>query len=250
MADREDIIEANLIKALNKVENKITALIATLDTSRGQLITTNVNLRRALAMRTEILKAMAPYNRAARNATDYSFAVKEVRDRLKAAGIKSSITNVDKDLIDAFSADVYTELRSSGTRYAADISNKVYTNVIAGAPLNDTINDVKQLLTGGLDRAGRPLETHAKTIATTKYREIDSTLIKKKATEAGITKFKYVGSLIKDSRDFCAKRAGKTYTLEEIESWNDLEWQGKKSGDVFITRGGWNCRHNWGPVAE
>jgi len=250
LPDREDIIEARLTKALAKADATITGLVAGLGTKKGALISSNVNLKRALSMRAEIVKAMAPYNRAVKDATNYSFAAAEVKSRLKAAGVKTSYTAIDKVLIDAYAADTYTELRSLGTRYAASVGNTVYSNTIAGAALSDTIGDVRQLLVGGQDRAGRPLESHAKTIATTKYREVDSTLMKKKATEAGITKFVYVGSLIKDSRPFCVERAGETFTLDEIEGWANQEWAGKKEGDPFVTRGGWNCRHQLSPVAD
>ena len=80
--------------------------------------------------------------------------------------------------------------------------------------------------------------------------EVDSVILAKKAEEFGITKFKYAGSLIKDSRKWCVDHVGKIYTLEEIENWESQKWQGKKSGDSFVVRGGWNCRHRWLPVVD
>ncbi len=40
---------------------------------------------------------------------------------------------------------------------------------------------------------------------------------------------------------------GKVFTLEQIQQLNQLNWQGK-SGDLFTSRGGFNCRHHWQPV--
>jgi hypothetical protein len=30
--------------------------------------------------------------------------------------------------------------------------------------------------------------------------------------------------------------------------WNSQTWQGKKPGDPFVVRGGYNCRHMFVPV--
>ena len=67
--------------------------------------------------------------------------------------------------------------------------------------------------------------------------------------EVGATEWKYYGSIIQDSRDWCIKHAGKKFTEDEIrELWSGNEWQGKAPGDPFIVRGGYNCRHHWRPV--
>lgn len=55
----------------------------------------------------------------------------------------------------------------------------------------------------------------------------------------------YAAGEIKTTRTFCDERNGNVYTREEIESWNNLEWEGKdNSADVIINLGGFNCRHN------
>ena len=38
---------------------------------------------------------------------------------------------------------------------------------------------------------------------------------------------------------------GKTYTKEEIEEIWSGSWAGKISGDPFVVRGGYNCRHRF-----
>lgn len=248
---REDVIEKKLDRALTTVEARIVTLIGELDTKQGRLLSTRINLNRALKMRKDIMASMQPYRRTAKEVTDFSFAAKETQARLKAAKIPSALTSIDKAVVKAFSDDTFLELRSLGNSYAAAINTKVYSAVIAGTPVNDVVADVRQLLVGGQDRSGRPLSSHSKTITVTRFREVDSTLMKQKAVnDAGITKFKYVGSLIKDSREFCKHRVGKVFTLKQIEAWEDIEFKGKKSGDPFVTRGGWNCRHHLSPVVE
>ena len=69
-----------------------------------------------------------------------------------------------------------------------------------------------------------------------------------RAMEAEIEQFKYDGSNINDTREFCRTHKGKTYSMDEINEIWQGDWKGKKAGSPFIVRGGWNCRHYWTPV--
>ncbi len=54
----------------------------------------------------------------------------------------------------------------------------------------------------------------------------------------------YQGGEIKSTRSFCDTRNGNVYNRETIESWQNLNWQGKKKGhNIIIDAGGYNCRH-------
>ena len=67
----------------------------------------------------------------------------------------------------------------------------------------------------------------------------------------GATKWKYFGSLIRDSRQVCEKTVNKEFTENEIrEIWSNEDWAGKAPGDPFVVRGGYNCRHHWRPVFD
>ncbi len=67
--------------------------------------------------------------------------------------------------------------------------------------------------------------------------------------------FIYVGDIIKDSRDFCIKKAGKIFaTIEADQDWpKDPDLIGKTSGVPYtprIDRGRWNCRHRIRYISE
>jgi hypothetical protein len=75
--------------------------------------------------------------------------------------------------------------------------------------------------------------------------QFDATVNTKIALDAGATEFKYYGPDDETTREFCERHVGKTYTKEEIaEIWSG-EWAGKISGDPFVVRGGYNCRHRF-----
>jgi len=61
------------------------------------------------------------------------------------------------------------------------------------------------------------------------------------ASRVGATKFKYTGPPAE--REFCQKRLGGVFTIEEIEKMDN--GQGL---DVRFYGGGWNCSHRWTPV--
>lgn len=64
-------------------------------------------------------------------------------------------------------------------------------------------------------------------------------------------RYRYVGGVIEESRDFCRNLDGVVLSESEIRDiWNSETWQGKEPGDPFVVRGGYNCRHMWVAVEE
>lgn len=66
--------------------------------------------------------------------------------------------------------------------------------------------------------------------------------------------YKYIGSVIDESRQFCKERAGKIFSKHEIESWSNLEWEGKientNAENIFFRCGGTGCLHSLIPISE
>ena len=99
------------------------------------------------------------------------------------------------------------------------------------------------------DRAGNNLRRYASQIAHDSVMQFHGQFTVAKAKEAGLTHFTYTGTLVRDSRDFCKTMLNKTLTEEQIrETWINRSWQGKSTGDPFIVRGGYRCRHTWIPT--
>ena len=251
---RIDDNEKLLLETITRLDLRISVSISKLGVKNGRLLSDSISLSAAINLRKDIAKQFGPYYTAAATATDYTPVQKEVGKILKDAGISSKFTKADTSLVKAFSDDSLNQLTALGNQYSADISKKVYTAVAAGDSLEDLTLEVRQILIGGTDKGGRPMVNHAQTIATTGYQEVDSILLDEKTKDIENVRFKYAGSLINDSRKWCQKEIakaveGKLYTKEEIEKeWGSAQWQGKKAGSSFATRGGWNCRHRWLPV--
>ena len=99
------------------------------------------------------------------------------------------------------------------------------------------------------DRAGNNLRRYASQIAHDSVMQFHGQFTVAKAKDAGLTHFTYTGTLVRDSRPFCRDMLNKTLTEKEIrDTWNIQGWQGKSTGDPFIVRGGYRCRHTWIPT--
>lgn len=91
------------------------------------------------------------------------------------------------------------------------------------------------------------LQRHFDTYAYDAYNQLDATANKQFAQGLNLHHFIYTGSLIATSRNFCAKRAGKAFTVEETKQWkNDPDLIDKKTKNSYrplIELGRNRCRH-------
>ena len=99
------------------------------------------------------------------------------------------------------------------------------------------------------DRAGNNLRKYAGQIAHDSVMQFHGQFTVSKAKEAGLNHFTYTGTLVRDSREFCVNMLNKTLTEKQIrDMWRNRSWGGKSTGDPFIVRGGYRCRHTWIPT--
>ena len=242
-----DIIEAELDKTLALINTNILRLIGKLDTGQGGRLD-KLELTRLRATRRAIAKQFDLFIDTASDVTKFGMVKKAIKARLE--GVSVSFTQSDNALLKIMSDSAFREMSGLADQYVEKINGAIFRGTTAGTPINIIEQEVKQLLVGGTDAAGRPMSSHAKTLTGTAYMEADRTMTLEMADRFDSQKFRYSGSLIKDSRDFCIHRAGKIFTREEIESWTGLTWSGKKDGNIFITLGGYGCRHTLIPVIE
>ncbi len=99
------------------------------------------------------------------------------------------------------------------------------------------------------DRAGNNLRRYSGQIAHDSVMQFHGQFTVAKAKNSGLNHFRYTGTLVRDSRPFCQNMLNKTLTEKKIRDiWNNQGWAGKSTGDPFIVRGGYRCRHTWIPT--
>jgi hypothetical protein len=98
------------------------------------------------------------------------------------------------------------------------------------------------------DILGNNMRKYSSQIAHDSIMQFDGQFTKYKGDEAGISSYKYTGTNITTTRDFCRRNLNRVFTEEEARSvWSSQSWSGKSGSDPFVNRGGYRCRHSFIP---
>jgi uncharacterized protein with gpF-like domain len=242
--------EAQIKKTLEDLESRIIADISRA-VNEQDIITTQIAVQLRPNLRRFIEETYSVT--ADTNVRDYDRIVQSFMEEFGELDIPDNfktLTQVDLDTITQLKFQSFSGYEEIANRYLTEISNNVYQNAIAGKPFNEMVKDISGLVTGDVDRRGRSMSGYASQIAHDSVMQFDGQFTVYKAKEAGVNKFKYTGTLVRDSRKHCRDHVGKTYTEEELRRIWQGSWAGKAEGDPFIVRGGYRCRHTWLPVVE
>ena len=241
--------EAQIRSTLNNLEADIISQIGKVTDDSG-VLTTKISIE----LRNDIRRYMEQYRiQADTLVRDYDQIVNSFMEEFGELNIPDkfkSLTEADLITINQLKFQSFSGFEDIANRYLTEINANVYQNAIAGKPFNEMVKDIRGLITGDVDRRGRSMSGYASQIAHDSVMQFDGQFTIYKAKEAGLDKFKYTGTLVRDSRDHCRLHLGKTYTEERIrEIWSG-DWAGKAEGDAFIVRGGYRCRHTWLPIVD
>lgn len=139
--------------------------------------------------------------------------------------------------------DSYLYRLLDGSQVKDNVTNFVLQNVSAKSSFSDLREGLGTLIKGDETVNGemqRYLRTYAYDTFAQTQRAVDLNI----ADTYGFNSFVYSGDIIKDTREFCAERAGGVFSREELEEWETMDWQGKNPDvPVSISLGGYNCRH-------
>ena len=123
----------------------------------------------------------------------------------------------------------------------------------SGKPMNRLVRELEVTIKGTREVSGL-LQRELSTFVFDTYQAFDRAANDAYAVKLGLNAFVYQGGLIETSREFCIKRNGKVFTVEEAEK----EWpkdptlprtrKERQSGvltgyNPTVDMGRWNCRH-------
>lgn len=277
-----------LIKVLQDLENQVITNATNLPVIGGKLFNTQLAIAirpklKALIENyylTSVQDVINDYDQVAANVIA-TYGPLPVNDAFK------SITDVDLQVIQQLKQFTYSQFEDLANEFSNELANQVYQSTIAGRSKVDMVKDLKGTINGiyqqsdnaeaeelvdfiannpskteqiteaskklqniyGRDRLGNNLRRYTKSLIQDSIMGFDGQFAKFRAGEAGLNEYKYTGTIVRSSRDFCITHVGKVYKEDEIRRiWNSSVWEGKKPGDPFVVRGGYNCRHHWQPV--
>ena len=173
-------------------------------------------------------------------------------DKIEANGIHASLISIGNDIK---VNGIYASSDDAEAQKLIDYINRNKYNKSKKAQVDRSIQTLQTKF--ARDRAGENMKRYASQILNDSLRDFDATLNFNKSRDAGLTFVKYYGDVIPTTRELCKnlvngvynKRKGGLFTINEIKDlWQSRSWSGKKSGNPFVVRGGYNCRHQFSYV--
>lgn len=242
-----DKAERRILKAIRKLELSILDMTKDLPTANNSL---KYNMKQAQAFHENLLSEFEKvYNVEIKSILkDFNiievFAAKELLE----TGIMTSFSKADSAMFTALKKQTESAFLHLGMLYSDKMAQAVYDKVITGSKFSDLVSEFKNILTGNGDMPGTPLASYAKTYANDSVNRYYAQIHLKKAKDAGLTEFIYYGNAMKTTRDWCRAHIGGVYSYAECKAFEKQSWKGKAPGDIFIVRGGYNCRHQFRAV--
>ena len=289
VTDLSDTHVERLQGSLKELENQVVTEAAKINPKRGTLklrTTAALELRPKLKQLIEqtyltaVQTNISEYDQAAAWLVA-TFKKYPIPDEFK------EITELDLTTIQQLKRAAYLPFEDLGNEFANELAQEVYNSTLTGTSTDEMISNLRGKINGvyqstdneeaqelvdfinanpdkpeavktaaerlqtiyGRDRLGNNFRRYATQIVQDSLMGFDGQFAKYRADELGLTYYKYSGTTVRDSRDFCRRNVNKVYSEEEIRRiWSTQTWNGKAQGDPFVVRGGYNCRHHWQPT--
>ena len=276
-----DTHEERILAILNDLEERIASIVLAAPLTDGKLS----DLAWAIQARTQIEQAFREtfITEADSIVRNYDEVTASLGAMFEEYG---GLFEVSEDILTNLKRVSFQGFQDIASTFADELANELYQNTLAGRPIDESVRNVRQKINGvfmesdknevnrlvaiaqeggkpaeeavqalhkiyAADRTGNNMRRYASQMVHDSVMQFDASINVAAGKELGVEKWKYYGSVIRDSRDWCKKHAGKSYTEDEIrEMWASSSWTGKAAGDPFIVRGGYNCRHHWRPVFD
>ena len=252
--------EKKLPDANQEILDELNLLIGELEKSKAGNIKASIkNLKAIDKYRNTLGKALldSKYSEAAKEFIG-SFKLTTAYVDSYFASISIEIGNNDllfKEILKSNVTTTYETLLGSGleANFKEPIIKILKDNVISGTDTKAARKVLKDFILGN-ENIDPKLIRYVSQTANDSLRQFSRNYTKAISDDLDLQHYYYKGTKIKDTRPFCASRAGKYYTKLEVESWASLEWAGKNKATtkqtIFLYTGGYACRHDLIPVSE
>ena len=276
-----DTHEQRIVDSLQRLELEIEAILDDAPVREGKLfdLAWSVNARTAINESIENIYL----GEADALVRDYDRIQESLATMFDEYG---TLLDVPEEVIVNLKRISFQGFQDIAVTFTDELANELYQNTLTGRTRSESIKSLRQKINGvyiqsdqveiqrlvdianaggeaaedavrqlhqvyAADRAGRNMRRYARQMATDAANQYNASLNVSAGQRVGATKWKYFGSLIRDSRQFCEDNVNKEFTEDEIrEIWSTQDWAGKAPGDPFVVRGGYNCRHHWRPVFD
>jgi hypothetical protein len=241
------------IKAQRQIWNDIADIVESLETDEdGRIAQTQNNIRKIGEIQDALVKSIAgsDYVKAVRQFfTDIDQGAK-ISDEL-AKQITESFTppRIAAQILEVSKRNLAEALLGVAmqSRVTLPFSEQLTASIASRSTLRETVKSLRTVIEGDKDVDGR-LVANVQNVANTGHAIADRNYSAQINELVGAEWFRYAGTEIDTTREFCAERHGQYFHRKEIEAWADENWNGKiaetNARTIFSNAGGWNCRHS------
>ena len=129
------------------------------------------------------------------------------------------------------------DLLEEGAQVTHQLRQAVTRTVLGSRTPRRALSELERVVDRSAARVGTLYDTSISIYG----REVEMVL----ATSGPETPFAYFGPVDDRTRSFCLQRVGKVYTRQQIDRMDNGQL-----GNVFLSGGGYNCRHTWTEVSQ
>lgn len=246
-----DKFQDEVLKSQRNLYNSIAGYLAQLELRQWNIVTSTKNLKLITKIDKVLLDSVLTktYNQRLKSYTDgFNESKKEIDAyfvQLVGEAFEPNIAY--KVLLEESIDSALVALGRGGLSANVVQSAKkiIQQNVTVGGSFADMMETLRQDILGG--QVQGTLERHVRQITNDALSVFNRTYLQAVTNDLELNKYKYSGSTIRDTREFCVQRSNKVYTEQEVKSWASISWQGKMRGTnqttIFQYCGGYNCRH-------
>ena len=270
--------EKRLFNTLQTLEERIASLAMSAPNDQGALF----DLKWAIDARTDLERIMREtyLTEIDSQVREYQTIVDSMGEMLNEYG---DFTGLDPEVVTSLQRMSFQGFEDIAATFTDDLAEELYQSSLTGRSQAESIKNMRQRINGvyiasdqaeierlveqaqagdeaavrelhqvyAADRTGQNMRRYARQMVFDSAMQFDASINVAAGKEIGTDKWKYYGSVITDTRAWCAKHAKKVLSEEYIrEAWAENNWAGKAPGDPFIVRGGYNCRHHFRPAFD
>lgn len=258
IASAGESLTATIIRIQNKLFSNLAEVLKDLELSEGYIIQSASN--RKILHRAENEFDNVIQNSGYQNAVENYLKVipkVDLQNIKYFTGLQESFSpnrTFIKELQKQVIKDVNSLILQDGvtSQVKIPLNNILNQNINSGGSFTGFQEQLRTFIKGG-EVEGRLLK-HVRTHITDIIFNYSRSWQQAVTADLKLEYYLYSGGLMDKSRPFCVERAGQFFSHKEVESWADLEWQGKNplttKSSIFIFCAGFNCRHSLIPVSK
>ena len=179
----------------------------------------------------------------------FNFDIHKNVNDLSKSELEKLISPIQKQVVD----QTMENLTGSGvnSNFIEPVRQGVFKNIVAGSTITDLESSLKTFIQGTGDTDGL-LMRYTKQVSRDALNQFDGQTNARIASEFDLDAFRYVGSLIDDSRPQCRRWVAKSVLLRD-DLQNEINWafnngsgmnKATTPDNFAVYRGGYSCRHS------